>query len=141
MLTLWRPQYGLLNWSNELERLLGWNSGNGEKRSFAPAVDIEENESQFVVRTDVPGVNEKDLEVRVHEGTLVVSGKREEAKQEKNERGYYRERHYGSFRRSFRLGTEVDEARIEASYHNGVLTVMLPKKEAAKPRQIPVQAN
>jgi len=139
MLNLWRQQEGLFNWSQELERLFDGNSDSGH--NHPPAVDIEENESHFVIRADVPGVNEKDLEVRVHEGTLLLSGKREESKEEKSARGCYRERRYGSFCRQFRLGTEVDDNRIEASYRNGVLTVLLPKKEAAKPRQIPVQAS
>jgi len=141
MLTLWRPETGLFNWSREFERLFDWDSGNGHTQGHSPAVDIEEKDSEFVIRADVPGVNEKDLEVRVDDGVLLLSGKREQSKEEKGARGYYQERSYGSFCRQFRLGTEVDDTKIEATYRNGVLMVVLPKKEAAKPRQIPVHAS
>jgi HSP20 family protein len=141
MLTLWRPHERLLDWSREFDRWLGWDSGNGNARGYTPAVDIEEEEDRFVIHADVPGLQEKDLEVRVHEGTLLLAGKREESKEEKTANGYYRERRRGSFCRQFRLGTSVEEAKIEASYKNGVLTVVLPKKEQAKPRQIPVHTS
>ncbi|MFC1642914.1 Hsp20/alpha crystallin family protein [Myxococcota bacterium] len=146
MLTLWSPYGGLSNWSRELDRLLGWSADNGNAGGCVPAVDIEEHENQVVIRADVPGVDEKNLEVSVHEGTLLLSGKRENGKCENgqaktSERTGYRERGLGTFCRQFRLGTDVDDTKIEASYHQGVLTVVVPKKEAAKPRQIPVQAS
>jgi len=141
MLTLWRPHEGLFNWSQELERLLGWSSEDGQTHGCAPAVDIEENEHEVVIRADVPGVDEKNLEVRVQEDTLLLSGKREDRQQKTDGRTHYSERRCGAFCRQFRLGTEVDDTKIEASYRNGVLTVVLPKKEAAKPRHIPVQAS
>ena len=72
---------------------------------------------------------------------LLLSGKRELAKEQTSQRGYYTERSCGSFSRSFTLGDGVDPEKIEASYKNGVLTVKLPKKEAIKPRQIPVSTN
>ena len=104
-------------------------------------MDIKENEDHFLVSADLPGVNEKDIEVTLQDGVLLLSGKRELNKQEKTERGYYSERSYGSFCRSFTLGDGVEPDKIEAVYKNGVLTVKLPKKSETKPRQIPVTTN
>ncbi|MBI4705537.1 MAG: Hsp20/alpha crystallin family protein [Deltaproteobacteria bacterium] len=141
MLTLWNPTTSLFRWSPIFDELFAGGTEDGREQLFAPAVDIEEQEDKFVLRADLPGVSEKDIEVRVHEGTLALSGKREEAKEEKREGGYYRERRSGSFHREFRLGPSVDGEKIAASYKNGVLSVVLPKKEEVKPRQIPVSAS
>jgi HSP20 family protein len=140
MLTLWNPIAGFDRSARELDRWFG-EARNRMTPAFSPEVDIEEHEDRFVIRADLPGVDEADVEVRVHEGTLVLSGKREQAKEEQNERGYYRERCAGSFCRSFRLGTAVDAEKIEAKLDKGVLQVVLPKKEQAKPRVIPVTGN
>jgi HSP20 family protein len=136
MLTLWKPSDEWFSFGRELDR---WFD-EGPTRGPCPAVDIEEEENRFVLRADLPGVDEKDLEVRVHEGVLILGGKRTETREEQRGGGVYRERSTGSFSRQFRLGPGVDDTKIEASYKNGVLTVVLPKQEAAKPRQIPVQA-
>ena len=140
MLTLWRPHHDLFRWSREFDRLFDSASGNGHVREMSPAVDIDEEEERFVIRADLPGMDEKDIEVRVHEGTLLLAGKRESKQEEKSATGYYRERCHGSFARRFKLGSTVDDSRIEATYENGVLTVVLPKKEEVKPRQIPVSS-
>jgi HSP20 family protein len=121
--------------------LFNWGDGSVARFDYAPAVDIHEAENKFVIRADLPGLEEKDLDVRVHDGTLILSGKREQSKQEQTDQGYHRERRCGSFCRQFRLGSQVDDQQIEASYKNGVLTVVLPKREEAKPRQIPVQSS
>ena len=141
MLTLWRPFGGLFGLSRELEDLFEGKPSNGNRVDFAPAVDIEEKEDHFLVSADLPGVSEKDIEVKVHDGVLLLAGKREASKEQKTETGYYRERSCGRFFRSFTLGDGVDPEKIEAAYRNGVLTVKLPKKEEIKPRQIPVSTN
>ena len=141
MLTLRRPRGGLYGLSRELDHLFWDRSSNGNRVSFAPSVDIEENEDHFLISADLPGVSEQDIEVKVHEGVLLLSGKREVSTEEKSDSGYYRERRFGSFHRSFTLGNGVDAGKIEATYANGVLTVRLPKSEKAKPRQIPVSTN
>ena len=140
MLTLWRPHHDLFSWSREFDHLFDAAAGNGHSHALSPAVDIDEEEGRFVIRADLPGMDQKDIEVRVHEGTLLLAGKREASQEEKSSSGYYRERCYGSFARSFKLGSSVDDSKIEASYENGVLTVVLPKKEEVKPRQIPVNS-
>ena len=141
MLTLRRPHQDLYRWSRDLDRLFSWGEENGKSHSYAPAVDIDDEEDKFVLRADLPGIDEKNLEVRVHEGTLLLAGKRDQSEEEKTDSGCYRERRHGSFCRQFKLGANVDEAKVEASYKNGVLTVVLPKKEEAKPRQIPVNVS
>ncbi len=141
MLTLWRPLGGLHRFTHDFDDLFTGRARNGHTVDFSPAVDIEEQEDHFLISADLPGVDEKDIEVKVHEGVLLLSGKREQVTEEKHEGGYYRERSFGSFHRSFTLGDGVDAEKIEAAYKGGVLTVKLPKKEQAKPRQIPVRNN
>lgn len=141
MLTLWRPFGGLFGLSREFEDLFEGKPSNGNRVDFAPAVDIEEKPDHFLVSADLPGVSEKDIEVKVQDGVLLLSGKRESKKEEKTEGGYYRERSSGSFCRSFTLGEGLDPTKIEATYKNGVLTVKLPKKAVTQRRQIPVSTN
>lgn len=103
---------------------------------FTPAVDIEETEDSFVLRADLPGVKEKDIEVTVHDGTLILSGKRELTNED--EAGTYRERSFGAFSRQFLVGDSIVESSITAKSKNGELMITLPKKEESKPRQIKV---
>ena len=104
-------------------------------RPWAPAVDIYETENELVLKADLPDVDLKDIDVRVENQTLTISGER---KFETNDstKGYHRiERNYGSFVRSFSVPNSFDTENIGAEFKNGVLSVTLPKKEAAKPRQ------
>lgn len=105
-------------------------------RPWYPAVDIAENENEVVLTADIPGVKMDDIEVKVENGTLSISGSREFQKQAQKG-GYHRiERSYGSFRRSFTLPESVDTDKVEANYEDGVLKVVLPKKEVAKPKTV-----
>ena len=141
MLTLWRPFGGLFRTSRELDDLYWGKARNGNRVDFAPAVDIEEQEDHFLVSADLPGVSDKEIEVKVEDGVLLISGKRESTEEKRTESGTYRERRFGSFMRSFTLGKGVDASKIEATYANGVLAVKVPKAEETKPRQIPVSTN
>ncbi len=108
--------------------------------SWAPPVDIFESGDNLVIRAEVPGVENDDIEVHVEDNTLVLSGKRK-LEQELDENNVYRlERSYGSFVRSFRLPKTVDASKISAEYKNGVLQVTLPKAEQAKPRKVAIRA-
>jgi HSP20 family protein len=108
-------------------------------RPWAPAVDIYETDNELVLKADLPEVELKDLDVRVENQTLTITGERKFERQE-NAKGYHRvERSYGTFARSFSVPNTFDTEKIGASFKNGVLTVTLPKKEAAKPRQIKVE--
>jgi HSP20 family protein len=115
--------------------------GNGEGVAFAPSVDIREEEGQFVLQADLPGMEQEAIQVKVENETLILTGKREETSEQEQDGRHYRERRFGSFMRSFRLGSGVDAGAIEARYDKGVLTVTIPKKEQLKPRQIPVATN
>ena len=108
-------------------------------RPWSPAVDIYETENELVLKADVPDVDLKDIEVRVENQTLTVRGERK-FEQAEDAKGYHRiERNYGTFVRSFAVPATVDTEKVNAVYKNGVLSISLPKKEAAKPRQVKVE--
>jgi HSP20 family protein len=110
-------------------------------RPWAPAVDIYETENELVLKADLPDVDLKDIDVRVENQTLTISGERKFEKQDSG-KGYHRiERNYGTFVRSFTLPNTFDTEHIAADFKNGVLSVTLPKKEAAKPRQVKVEVK
>src|SRR6201999_3260329 len=106
--------------------------------TWAPAVDIHENEHELVVTADLPGIEPKDLDIRVENNILTIRGERRFEKKV-NEDNYLRvERAYGSFSRSFSLANTVNADGIKADHQNGVLTLNVPKREEAKPKQIKV---
>jgi HSP20 family protein len=106
--------------------------------TWAPAVDIHESEHELTVKADLPGIDAKDLDIRVENNILTIRGDRKFEKKV-NEDNYLRvERAYGSFSRSFSLANTVNSDAIKADYQNGVLTLVVPKREEAKPKQIRV---
>jgi HSP20 family protein len=109
--------------------------------SFAPPVDIYEDEHNITLKLEVPGIDEKDIDVRVENTTLTVHGERKIEKEEKEENFRRVERHYGSFTRSFTLPSSVDSAQVSADYDKGVLKIKLAKKAEAKPKQIKVNVS
>ncbi len=110
-------------------------------RPWSPAVDIYETENELVLKADLPEVDLKDIDVRVENQTLTISGERKFESQDSG-KGYHRiERSYGNFTRSFAVPNTFDTEKIAAAFKNGVLSVTLPKKEAAKPRQVKVQVS
>ena len=104
------------------------------------AVDVAENDQTYVITAELPGVNEKDIEVSVQDGVLVIKGQKLQEKEEKNEQRYRTERRYGSFRRVFGLPKGTDEAKLDARFHNGVLTVSVPKPAVTQVRKVEVKA-
>ncbi len=109
--------------------------------SFAPAVDVYEDEHNVTLKIEVPGIDEKDIDVRIENNTLTVHGERKIEKEEKEENYRRVERQYGSFTRTFTLPTTVDSEKVSATYDKGVLKVALPKKAEAKPKQIKVNVG
>ena len=109
--------------------------------SFAPAVDVYEDEHKVTLKIEVPGIEEKDIDVRVENNTLTVHGERKIEKEEKEENYRRVERQYGSFTRTFTLPQTVDTENVSANYDKGVLKISLPKKAEAKPKQIKVQVG
>jgi len=108
---------------------------------FAPPVDIYEDEHNTTLKIEVPGIDEKDIDVRIENNTLTVHGERKIAKEEKEENFRRVERQYGSFTRSFTLPSSVDLEQVSANYENGVLKIKLAKKAEAKPKQIKVSVG
>ena len=109
--------------------------------SFAPAVDVYEDEHNVTLKIEVPGIDEKDIDVRIENNTLTVHGERKIEKEEKEENYRRVERQYGSFTRTFTLPTTVDSEKVAANYDKGVLKITLPKKAEAKPKQIKVNVG
>jgi len=109
--------------------------------SFAPPVDIYEDEHTIALKLEVPGIDEKDIDVRIEGNTLTVHGERKLEKEEKEENFRRVERQYGSFTRSFTLPSSVDTGQVSADYDRGVLKINLDKKAEAKPKQIKVNVG
>jgi HSP20 family protein len=108
--------------------------------TWAPPVDVAEEQDRIVAKVEVPGMEEKDLKLSFEDGVLTVSGEREFER--KDDRNYHRiERTYGTFVRTFSLPRSVDGTKITASYRNGVLDIEIPKREESKPRQIQINVG
>src|SRR4029077_12083742 len=109
--------------------------------SFVPAVDVYEDEHNLVLKLEVPGVNEEDLNVSMENNLLTVSGERKFEKEEKEENFHRIERRYGSFSRSFTLPNTVETENVQADYENGMLSIKLAKRAEARPKQIKVNVG
>jgi len=107
-----------------------WHRGFGAGNLLA--VDVVEKDKQFEITAELPGVDGKNVDVKLADGLLTIKGEKSEAKEETSKDSYLSERHYGLFERTFRIPTNVDTDKIEASFDKGVLTVSLPKKQQAE---------
>ena len=146
----WEPFRDLMSLQERMNRLFdesyrGTRTGNADEwalgGSWAPAVDIYEQDGNIVMKAELPGIDPKAVDIRLENNTLTLRGERKLDK-EVNEDNYHRvERSYGSFSRSFTLPTVVDQGNIKAEYKDGVLKLTLPKREEAKPRQIQVNVG
>ena len=140
-ITRWDPfreVVALQNRVNSLFREMNDDDSPLTTASFVPAVDIYEDAKKVVLKLEVPGMEEKDLDVRVENNTLTVKGERKFEKDEKEENFHRIERRYGSFYRAFTLPSTVDTSNVQASYNAGVLKLELSKKPEAQPKQIKV---
>jgi HSP20 family protein len=108
--------------------------------NWVPAVDVFEDKDAVRITVEVPGVNPDDIKISLEQNVLTISGEKQQVSEENTERVHRYERAYGSFTRSFTLPSSVDAERIEAQTDNGVLSIMIPKAEKAKPRQIQVKS-
>ena len=135
-LTHFDPLAGLRVFEDNFARLLSEPRLN---RPWSPAVDIFETENELVLKADLPDVDQKNIDVRIENQTLTIEGERKFESDETG-KGYHRiERSFGHFTRSFTVPQTFETEKIAAAYRNGVLTVTLPKREAAKPKQIKVE--
>jgi HSP20 family protein len=143
-ITRWDPFREVAALQNRVNSLFrDFNEGESSMTtgSFIPAVDIYEDEKRVVLKLEVPGIQEKDLDVSVGNNTLNVKGERKFEKEEKEENFHRIERRYGSFFRAFTLPPTVDAENIDAKYENGILRLELKKKPEAQPKQIKVNVN
>ena len=144
VLTRWDPFRELSALQNRMSRLFEEQQyGSGQEESltagaFVPPVDIYEDEHSIQLKLEVPGIEQKDLDVKVENNVLTVSGERKFEKEEKEENFRRVERRYGSFTRSFTLPNTVNAEDVTAEYSNGVLRIKLGKRAEAKPKQIKV---
>jgi len=147
LLTRWDPLRDLATMQNRINRFVRESySPEGPEEaltttSFAPPVDIYEDEHTIAVKMEIPGIDEKDIDVRIEGNTLTVHGERKIEKEEKEENFRRIERQYGSFTRSFTLPSSVDVGQVSANYDKGVLKISLAKKAEAKPKQIKVNVG
>jgi HSP20 family protein len=109
--------------------------------SWAPAVDVSEAKDSVTVKAEVPGMDPKDIQVSLQDGTLTLKGEKKQSKEEKDEHYYRSERSYGAFVRTVRLPAAVDAAKVAATFKNGLLTVTLPKAPGAKGTSIPIKTE
>jgi HSP20 family protein len=143
----WEPFRDLVATQDRFNRLFNdaFSRAFGESelgtQSWTPAVDIYETEHNLVLKAELPGVEPKDVEARVEDGTLYLKGERKFEKEVKEENFHRVERSYGSFVRSFTLPGSVDAEKVSAEYKDGILTLTMPKKEEAKPKTIKIQAS
>lgn len=140
----YNPLRDLKSMQEQMNRLLdmAWNRETGEELQegiWQPAVDIFEDEDRVVIKAELPGIDQKDIEVKIEESTLILKGERKHDESMKRENYHRLERYYGSFQRSFSLPHTIDQERIKATCENGVLTINLPKREESKPKQITIE--
>ncbi len=143
----WEPFRDLLTTQGRFNRLFNetfaraFGDEEPASRPWAPAVDIYETDQNLVLKAELPGVDPKDVEVRVEDNTLYFKGERKFENEVKEENYHRVERTYGAFSRSFALPTSIDADRVLAEYKDGLLTLTLPKREEAKPKTIKINVS
>ena len=140
----WDPFRDLVTLREKMNRLFeDAVTSRGEERdmiasTWTPSVDIYETENSIVLSAEVPGIDEKDIEIKIEDNTLTIKGERKFEKETKEENYHRIERSYGSFYRSFTIPRQVDQDKINAEHDNGVIRITLPKKPESKPKTVKV---
>lgn len=146
-LVKYNPLRELRGMQEQMNRLLNlsWNHdlvGEDIKEGiWQPAVDIFETEDSIVIKAELPDVDQKDIEVRIEDNTLILKGERKHEGEIKKENYHRIERYFGTFQRSFSLPATIQQENVSAACERGVLTITLPKKEETKPKQIKVHVK
>jgi len=146
LITRWDPFREMSTLQDRMNRLFNDQLGaithdEALTGNFVPPVDVYEDENSIQVRLEVPGIDEKDIDIRLENNVLTVRGERKFEKEEKEENFHRVERRYGSFTRSFTLPSTVNSEDVQADYDKGVLKIRLAKRAEAKPKQIKVNIN
>lgn len=134
---------------NRLASLMGvapFRRGDGKEETmtvtqWSPLVDIAEDDKEYLIKVEVPGIKKEEVGVKVENGVLTISGERKTEKEEKSRRYHRVERAYGRFERHFSLPEDADGAKVSAEYKDGLLRVHLPKDEKARPKTIEVKVE
>jgi HSP20 family protein len=116
-------------------------NGGASTRSWAPSVDVRENQNEVVVQAELPGIRQEDIDIEVTGDTLTIRGERKFEQTDKKDNYVRIERAYGSFQRSFAIGVPIQNDKVSATYKDGLLTIQLPKSEAIKPKKVQVQVQ
>ena len=145
-ITRFDPFRDLVQLQDRVNRLFQESAASGREEgfnttSFVPPVDIYETEQNIVLKVEVPGVEQKDLDIRIENNTITIRGERKFEQETKEENFHRVERRYGSFQRSFGLPQTVNTENVTADYENGILKVTLAKRAEAKPKQIKVNVG
>ena len=147
-LTRWDPLQDVDDMFDRYTRAIGWplqRRGRGlmpmSEEGWSPRVDVSETDKHFLIKAEVPGIKREDVKISIEDNILTISGERKEEKEEQGSKYYRSECCYGSFSRSFSLPQNVDEDKIEANFKDGMLTLQIPKKEAAKTKKIEVKIH
>jgi len=144
-LTRYRTPGTLGTLRNEVDDLFDrffrdWPLSPGLPRGeYWPSLDLAEEGNKLIIKADLPGVKPDDVELSVQDNVLTLAGEKKEEAEEKKENFYHCERRYGAFRRTIQLPSSVNADKVEAQYHDGVLTITLPKDEKAMPKKIPLK--
>jgi HSP20 family protein len=146
VLTRWEPFREFTTLQDRMNRLFRDSFGDVRDEAlttsnFAPPVDVYEDEHNVTLKIEVPGIDEKDIDVKIENNTLTVHGERGFEKEEKEENFRRVERQYGSFTRQFTLPTTIDPEKVQANYDKGILKIQLAKRAEAKPKQIKVNVG
>lgn len=142
----YNPFGDLRTLQEQMNRLLdmAWSKESGEELRegvWQPPVDIFEDENGVVIKVELPGIDQKDIDVRIEDNTLTIRGERKHDQEVKKENYHRVERYYGSFQRSFSLPTTIDRETVKAVCDKGILTITLPRREETKPKQINVEVK
>ena len=142
----WTPFRQLFSLRDEIDRLFesplaSFREGTQFLSGWMPPLDIFENKDNITVKAEVPGMKREDIDISLHDGVLTLSGERKSEETGSDAEAYRSERFLGRFQRTVTLPTPVDGAKVKANYKDGILTVILPKTEEAKPKQIEVNVK
>ncbi len=142
-LVRWRPMSDLVSIQDEINRAFDevWRGGRpagAAPRGWYPAVDLKENESEFKLVAELPGLKRDDVRISLTDNVITLRGEKRAERESDNDNWHQIERSYGTFERSFQLGCPVDTDKIKARFEDGVLTVVLPKSEESRPREIDI---
>lgn len=148
----WNPAKELLNVEREFNRFFntfgrhfGISDGNGdeelENSVWMPLTDIVEDKDNYILKLDLPGISKNDVKISYSDGQLMISGERKQEKESKDSRYHRLERSYGKYYRSFSLPQKIQEDKIDAEFKDGQLTIIVPKSEEVKPKELEIKVK